>query len=71
MRLTSNVDRNGGHNTATDNFFTNKHFTGLLSQQNVTTVGKFCANSKGLPRKITRGQEEKFFSTNSASSSAI
>ena len=31
MRLTSNLDRNGGYNITTDNFFTSVHLAGLLS----------------------------------------
>ena len=39
MRLTSNLDRNGGYNITTDNVFTSVHLAGLLSQQNMTIVG--------------------------------
>ena len=62
MRLTSNLDRNGGYNITTDNFFTCVHLAGLLSQQNTTIVGTVRANSKGFPKEITRGNKEKFSS---------
>ena len=57
MRLTSNLDKNGGYNITTDNFFTSVYLAGLLSQQNMTIVGTVCANIK-----ITRGDKEKFSS---------
>ena len=62
MRLTSKLGRNGGYNITTDDFFTSVHLAGLLSQQNMTIVGTVCANSKGLPKEITRGDNEKFSS---------
>ncbi|CAK8681971.1 unnamed protein product [Clavelina lepadiformis] len=62
MRLTSNLDRNGGYNITTDNFFTSLNLAGLLSQRNMTIVGTVRSNSKGLPKEITRGEEEKFSS---------
>ena len=62
MRLTSNLDRNGGYNITTDNFFTSVHLAGLLSQRNITIVGTVRSNSNGLSKEITRGEEEKFSS---------
>ena len=50
MRLTRNLDRNGGYNITTDNFFTSVHLAVLLSQENMTIVGNVRANSKGLPK---------------------
>ena len=40
MRFTSYLDRNGGYNITTDNFFTSVHLAGLLSQRNMTIVEK-------------------------------
>ena len=62
MRLTSNLDRNGGYYITTDNFFTSVYLAGLLSQKNMTIVGTVRANSKDLPKEITTGNKEKFFS---------
>ena len=59
MRLTSKLDRKGGYNITTDNFFTSVHLTGSLSQQNMTIVGTVRANSKGHSKEITRGDKEK------------
>ena len=43
-------------------FFTSVHLVDLLSQQNMIIFGTVCANSKGLPKEITRGDKEKFSS---------
>ena len=54
------MDRNGGYNIKADNFFTSNHLAGLLSQQDMTIVGTVCANSKGRPKEITRGDKKIF-----------
>ena len=60
MRLTSNLDRNGGYNITTDDFF---YFClSCWFTEPAKHVGTVRANSEGLPKEITRVDKEKFSS---------
>ena len=61
MRLTAGFHKRG-YNVTTNIFFTTVKVAELLQEKNTTLVGTVRANVKGIPKKITKGGNEKFSS---------